>query len=134
MRHAWRNVNARTFLSMEQFVADLKIRTALENVKCLVCLDVVMRARLKSRLAILFHHFERLASVTASDFDNDLVGLGVNVSRARRRMLALHAFLHLVVFPHDVALSQKSAARVGWTPDKNSTTFDATAMRSRNHR
>ena len=69
---------------MEQFVADLKIRAAFEYVKRFVGLDVVVRARLKSRLAVLFHHLECLRGVVAGDLDDDLVGLGVDVAFARR--------------------------------------------------
>ena len=84
MRYAGWNVNARSFLRMKQFIADLEIRAAVENVKRFVCLDVIVRARLKSRFAILFHDLERLCGVVAGNFHDDFVGLGVDVSRTRR--------------------------------------------------
>ena len=84
MRHAGRNMDARTFPRVEQFIANLEIRAAFENVKRFVGLDVIVRTRLKSGFAILFHHLERLRGVVAGNLHDDFVGLGVDVSRARR--------------------------------------------------
>lgn len=69
---------------MKQLVTDLKIGTAVEHVKRLIGLDVIMRAGLKARLAILLDHFERLVSVLARDFDDDFIGFCVDVAFARR--------------------------------------------------
>src|SRR6185437_15978982 len=89
MRHAGWNVDARSFGAVKDFVANLELRAAIENVKCLVRLDVIMRARLEAGLAVFFHHLERLVGVAAGNLHDHFVGLGVDVAFARRRMLAL---------------------------------------------
>ena len=84
MRHAGWNMDARTFPRVKQFIANLEIRAAFENVKRFVGLDMIVRTRLKSGFAILFHHLERLRGVVAGNLHDDFVGLGVDVSRTRR--------------------------------------------------
>ncbi len=77
-------MDARAFLRAKQLIANLEIRAAFENVKRFVGLDMVVRTRLKSRFTILFHHLERLRGVVAGNLHDDFVGLGVDVSHARR--------------------------------------------------
>src|SRR6185437_2786758 len=84
MRYAWWNVNAGSLLGTEYIFTDLKICAAFEYVERFVGLDVIVRPRLKSGLAILFHDFECLRSVGAGDLDNPLVRLRVNIALARR--------------------------------------------------
>jgi hypothetical protein len=108
----------------------LKNGAAVENVKCLVRFDVVMRARLKSRFASTTSNVWPVSSPVILTMTS--LALGVDVPRTRRRMLALHAFLHLLALGYDGDMAAHFV-QVGWTPGKNSTTFDQTTMRSRNH-
>ena len=41
---------------------------------------MVVRTRLKSRFAILFHHLERLRGVVAGNLYDDFVGFGIDAS------------------------------------------------------
>ncbi len=56
---------------MIELVAYLKIRAAIEYVKGLKRLDVIMRARLEAWLAILLNDFKSLIGVCPGYLDDD---------------------------------------------------------------
>src|SRR6185437_14125135 len=76
-------MHAGSLYGVKALFADLKLGVALEDVKGLVCLDVVVSARLKAWLAVLFDDFKSLIGIVAGDLDDHLVSLRIYIPAAR---------------------------------------------------
>lgn len=64
-------------MSFGRVEADLEVGAAVEDVKRLVSVDVIMRTRLEAELAVFLDDLKGLVGVGARDFDDDLVGLSI---------------------------------------------------------
>src|SRR5262245_55345298 len=89
MRNAWRDVHAGTLAGVKHLVADLKVGTSVEHIKCLIGLDVIVQPGLETGLAVLFYDLESVVRVFAGYLDDHLVCLRIDIALARRRMFSL---------------------------------------------